>query len=144
MNGLPQHVRSKLASHFQGFDLDGIEIRHGIPRHVRMFAAVEPVAYASGNILYFSDGAYDPRSERGIALIGHEVAHSMQYAESGKWRFRMKYLGHYVRNRMRGMAARESYESIPFEEEARRIQNRIQEDLLGISGRRVRHGAVRV
>jgi hypothetical protein len=107
---------------------------------VRLFAAIEPLAYTSGNVLYFSGGAYDPRSEAGIALIGHEVAHSRQYAESGKWRFRLKYLSCYLRNRMKGMNSLESYESIPFEEEARRIQNLIHDDLENRSGRRFSRG----
>jgi len=138
MNGLPRHVKNQLSSYFRGFNLDGIEIRAGIPRLVRMFAAVEPRAYASKNVLYFSDGVFDPLSDRGIALIGHEVAHSRQYAETGTWRYRLRYLGHYLRNRLKGMCAAEAYESIPFEEEARRIQDLIRKDLLAVSAGRLR------
>jgi hypothetical protein len=134
MNGLPPHVMKKLASHFEGFDLDRIRILAGIPRYVRMFAAIEPSAYASGHVLYFSEGAYDPRSEEGIALIGHEVTHSRQYAEFGTWRFRLKYLGDYLKNRMKGMTAAEAYRSVSFEKEARRMQSLILGDLRAQSG----------
>ena len=139
MNGLPRHVKKKLKSHFKGFDLDRIQIRTGIPRHVRMFAAIEPRAYASGSILYFSEGVYDPRSKAGIALIGHEVTHCRQYAEFRTWRFRLRYLGHYLKNRMKGMTPADAYESIPFDQEARRMQSLILSDLHVRSGRQVPH-----
>jgi len=139
MNGLPGHVKKQLASHFKGFDLDRIQIRTGIPRHVRMFAAIEPRAYASGSILYFSEGVYDPRSEAGIAFIGHEVTHSRQYAEFGAWRFRLRYLGHFFKNRMKGMNPVDAYESIPFEHEARRMQSLIRNDLHAKSAKPVPH-----
>jgi hypothetical protein len=139
MNVLPQHVKKKLAMHFEEFDLDRIQIRTGIPRLVRMFAAIEPKAYASGNNLYFSEGVYDPRSEEGIALIGHEVTHSRQYAEFGTWRFRIRYLGYYLNNRMKGMTPADAYESIPFEKEACRVQILIRNDLHAKSAKPVPH-----
>jgi Domain of unknown function (DUF4157) len=40
--------------------------------------ALDAVAYAHGENLHFKPGAYDPESEAGRELIGHELAHVMQ------------------------------------------------------------------
>lgn len=39
---------------------------------------VEAVAYAQGEDLYFAPGTYQPQSEQGRELIGHELAHVVQ------------------------------------------------------------------
>jgi hypothetical protein len=118
-------VKHTLAAFFPDLNLSRIRVREGIPWYVRG----DPLAYADRNRLYFRPGAYRPDAIEGMALIGHELMHSRQYRELGTWRFRMRYLASYFRNRLRGMSAREAYLEIPFEIEARAVEEQIRRAL---------------
>ncbi len=53
-------------------------------------------------------------------LIAHELVHVRQYAEQGRARFVMRYVGHYLRLLARLRSHRAAYLAIPAEIEARR------------------------
>jgi hypothetical protein len=126
---LPQAVQELLAPHFPDFDLRRVRIHHGIPPHIRLFAVIIPSAYTSGYDLHFAPGAYDTDSIEGLALIAHEIAHSIQYERHGKVRFQLLYLLHYVANKRKAMSDLHAYEEIPFEREARAKEQEVLERL---------------
>lgn len=72
---LPAHVR-RIMEHVLGVDFSSVRVHVGPEA-----AAAGALAYARGNDLYFSPGHYDPSSQRGLALIGHELAHVVQQAQ---------------------------------------------------------------
>ena len=57
--------------------------------------------------------------EHDSGLLAHELVHVRQWRERGAVRFLWRYLGSYVRGRLRGLAHRDAYAAIPFEHEAR-------------------------
>jgi hypothetical protein len=69
---LPPALRAKMEMAF-ATDFADVRIHEGGEA-----AAMGAVAYAHGNDLHFAPGAYDPTSEAGQALIGHELAHVVQ------------------------------------------------------------------
>ena len=122
---LPPDVQRLLAPHFPGFDLRKIRVHLTIPRHVRLFAVINPAAYTAGNHIHFAPGAYDDASIAGIALIAHEVTHCLQYRKYGRVPFQLLYLMHYLANKKRGMSDAQAYEAIPFEIEARQKEREV-------------------
>ena len=116
---LPPDVQRLLAPHFPGFDLRQIRVHLTIPRHVRLFAVINPAAYTAGDHIHFAPDAYDDASVAGLALIAHEVTHCLQYRKYGRVQFQLLYLMHYLANKKRGMSDAQAYEEIPFEVEAR-------------------------
>lgn len=66
----------------------------------------------------------DPSSSAsyGVGLLGHEIAHSMQFRQFGVAGFYGKYLADWATNG-------QGYPGIPFEKAAFRMENRIQNDL---------------
>lgn len=57
-------------------------------------------------------------------LIAHEVVHVRQWRELGVFRFLVRYLGSYLRARLRGQNHRAAYWAIPLEVEAREVSRR--------------------
>lgn len=57
--------------------------------------------------------------EHDAGLLGHELVHVQQWREHGALRFVSRYLGEYLRNRLRGMRHWPAYAAISFEAEAR-------------------------
>jgi hypothetical protein len=123
---LPDHVKAILAPYFPGFDLDQIRVYEGIPFYVTMDAT----AYTDGNNIFFKPGAFDPHSIEGIALIGHEVTHSVQFQQHGKWRFRARYLTNWSKQYTQHRNFNHAYYYNEFEIEARAMEDRIYSDLL--------------
>ncbi|HEX4946497.1 MAG TPA: DUF4157 domain-containing protein [Blastocatellia bacterium] len=123
---LPDHVKTILAPYFPGFDLDQIRIHEGIPFYVTMDAT----AYTDGNNIFFKPGAFNPDSIEGIALIGHEVTHSVQFQRHGKWRFRASYLTNWGKQYTQHRNFGHAYYYNEFEIEARAMEDRIFSDLL--------------
>lgn len=123
---LPDHVKKILAPYFPTFDLAQIRIFEGIPFYVTMDAT----AYTDGNHIFFKPGAFDPDSIEGIALIGHEVTHSVQFQTCGKWRFRASYLRNWARQLQTHRTFAHAYFYNEFEVEARAMEQRILDDLL--------------
>ena len=118
---LPEEVVALLTPFFPGFDLRRIRICEGIPRYL----LGDPVGYANGYKIYFAPGAYRVDTIEGLSLIAHEVAHCLQYHNHGVWRFRARYLAAYFKNRMSGMNHLRAYRSIPFEIEAREVEEQV-------------------
>ena len=118
---LPEEVVALLTPFFPGFDLSRIRVCEGIPRYL----LGDPVGYADRYRIYFAPGAYRVDTIEGLSLIAHEVAHCLQYHKHGAWRFRARYLASYFKNRMRGMDHLKAYRSIPFEIEAREVEEQV-------------------
>lgn len=72
---LPDAVRGKMERSF-GADFSGVSV-HQDGRAGAMGAQ----AYAQGEHVHFAGGQYDPSSQAGQALIGHELAHVVQQRE---------------------------------------------------------------
>ena len=72
---LPPAVQAKMEASF-GADFSAVRIHEG-PRS----AAIGARAYAQGTDIHFAPGEYQPDSERGQALLGHELAHVVQQAQ---------------------------------------------------------------
>lgn len=123
---LPDHVKEILAPYFPNFDLEQIRVYEGIPFYVTMDAS----AFTNGNNLFFKPGAYDPDSVEGIALIGHEVTHSVQFQRHGKWRFRASYVTNWGKQYKAYRNFNHAYFYNEFEIEARAMEDRIYNDLL--------------
>ncbi|HEX5736323.1 MAG TPA: DUF4157 domain-containing protein [Blastocatellia bacterium] len=115
---LPDNLKAVLTPHFPDQDLSGIVIHLSIPWYVRKFAKITPAAYTSGNKIYFAPGQYDPNSVNGVGRIAHEIAHTLQYSQYGKVRFRVKYLRYFFKNKRKRLCDDEAYRAIPFEKEA--------------------------
>ena len=118
---LPEEVVALLTPFFPGFDLSRIRVCEGIPRYL----LGDPVGYADRYRIYFAPGAYRVDTIEGLSLIAHEVAHCLQYHRHGAWRFRARYLAAYFKNRMSGMNHLRAYRSIPFEIEAREVEEQV-------------------
>ncbi len=73
---LPDDLRTRLESSLAS-DLSAVRVHTGGPSGVAA-RAVGAVAYATGQDIHFGDGAYQPGSTSGDALIAHEVAHTVQ------------------------------------------------------------------
>lgn len=122
---LSEAARRALEPYFPDLDLSRVRIYEGIPWYVRG----APLAYTDRNRIFIQPGSYAPDDAAGLALIGHELVHSEQYRREGKWRFRARYLASYFRNRLSGMPARLAYLRIPYEVEARAVEEEILRNL---------------
>jgi hypothetical protein len=69
---LPQAVRAKMEAGF-GTDFSDVRIHVG-PQAARVGAA----AFTTSNDIYFAPGRYEPHSQQGQRLLGHELAHVVQ------------------------------------------------------------------
>jgi hypothetical protein len=69
---LPDAVRHKM-EHALGADFAAVRIHEG--RHA---AAMGAVAYTRGSDIHFAPGKYDPESQAGQELLGHELVHVVQ------------------------------------------------------------------
>jgi hypothetical protein len=130
IDALPECVKNLLAPYFPGLDLGLIRLRAGLPWYVPMRAD----AYADSDCIYFARGKYDPHSAEGIALIGHEVAHCLQYRRFGKWRFRALYVSSWAVGLRRHLSLGKAYASNRFEREAALLQRKIYRDLYEVFG----------
>ena len=71
-DALPGPVQTKMERSF-GADFSSVRVHQD-----ERAASLGAVAYAQGDHLHFQPGRYDPSSETGQALIGHELAHVVQ------------------------------------------------------------------
>ena len=122
---LPTEAIRALQPFFPTFDLARIRLREGIPRYV----IGEPLGYVEGSTIYLRKGVFQPETTDGLALLAHEIAHCQQYERLGTRRFLVRYVWAYCRNRLRGMNHDAAYRDIPFEIEARRIEDFVFETL---------------
>lgn len=119
-----------LGPYFPGFELGKIDVQEGLP----WFASSGTDAMTFGNKIYVRSD--EPNSSSGVALLGHEITHSTQYARDGWLGFFAKYGSAYVSNRMGGMDSFKAYQNIPYEAQAFKMGDRVTADLAaqGASG----------
>jgi Domain of unknown function (DUF4157) len=72
---LPGGVRSKMERAFSA-DFSAVRVHEGAQAPGK-----GALAYAQGADLFFAPGRFDPHSESGQELLGHELAHVVQHAE---------------------------------------------------------------
>lgn len=72
---LPSEVQTRM-EHAFGADFSAVRIHEG--PHV---AALGALAYTQGTEVHFAPGQYAPHTERGLELLGHELAHTLQQAQ---------------------------------------------------------------
>ena len=116
---LPPDAVRALQPFFPAFDLTRVRLREGIPRYV----IGEPLGYVEGRTIYLRKGVFQPETTDGLALLAHEIAHCQQFERVGTLRFLLRYGWAYGWNRLRGMNHNAAYLNIPFEIEARLIED---------------------
>ena len=72
---LPDALRAQMERAL-GADFSAVRIHHG-----RQAEAMGALACTQGSDIHFAPGQYDPHSQRGQALLGHELAHVVQQAQ---------------------------------------------------------------
>jgi len=70
---LPSHVQAKMESSF-GTDFSGVNIHTNSGQATNIGA----LAYTQGNDVHFAPGQFNPGTQKGQELIGHELTHVMQ------------------------------------------------------------------
>jgi uncharacterized protein DUF4157/HNH/ENDO VII superfamily nuclease len=80
-SGIPRPLREWL-ERFTGHDLSDVRIR--ADRHAAAAAERHGAeAFTQGKDIFFAAGAYAPGSREGARLVAHEVAHTVQQAQTG-------------------------------------------------------------
>ncbi|MFN6945480.1 MAG: DUF4157 domain-containing protein [Cytophagaceae bacterium] len=69
---MPEHVQAKMESSF-GTDFSDVNIHTG-----EQASSVGALAYAQGNDIHFAPGQYNPETQSGQELLGHELTHVVQ------------------------------------------------------------------
>ncbi|MFN6947247.1 MAG: DUF4157 domain-containing protein [Cytophagaceae bacterium] len=69
---MPEHVQAKMESSF-GTDFSNVNIHTG-----EQASSVGALAYAQGNDIHFAPGRYNPETQSGQELLGHELTHVVQ------------------------------------------------------------------
>ena len=72
---LPEDVQAQMETAF-GADFSAVRIHEG-----PQAAAVGALAYTQGTDIHFQPGQYNPHSQRGRELLGHELAHVIQQSQ---------------------------------------------------------------
>jgi hypothetical protein len=75
---LPESIRHGMEV-TMGADFSQVRIHTGA--HVQGIGAV---AYTQGDDIHFASGAYQPHTDDGLRLIGHELAHVVQQRAGAK------------------------------------------------------------
>jgi|GEM_PF-1223620 len=125
---LPQHVIDILEFHFPGFDFENIETHQGFPWYI--LDSFEADAFTNGYDIYFKNKKYDPCTAEGIALIGHEIEHSVQYGKTflSRARYRRTYAIE-LKKLWETMDFNDAIKNIPYEKDASKKQNDIREHI---------------
>jgi hypothetical protein len=72
---MPEEVRGRMETAF-GVDFSPVRIHEGPQAE-----AVGALAYTQGTDIHFAPGQYQPASQRGQELLGHEMAHVVQQSQ---------------------------------------------------------------
>lgn len=72
-NNLPEDLQTKMEDSF-GQDFSGVKIQKDSQEAVNLNA----LAFTEGDSIHFAPGKFDPSSESGQELIGHELTHVVQ------------------------------------------------------------------
>lgn len=75
-SGMPDETLNKMSNSF-GTDFSDVNIHQGSQSAVDAGA----LAYTQGNDIHFAPGQYDPSSQSGLELLGHELTHVVQQRE---------------------------------------------------------------
>src|SRR6056297_2711840 len=73
---MPNDVQSKMENSF-GEDFSDVNIH----KDSEQAPSLGALAYTQGNDIHFAPGQYDPGSQKGQELLGHELAHVVQQRE---------------------------------------------------------------
>lgn len=83
-----------------------------------------PVAAMTlGRRIFLGEDNHSPTELR--RLLVHELVHARQWRQAGATRFLRRYVGDYLRGRLRGSGHAEAYRNIRYEAEARRIAHMV-------------------
>jgi hypothetical protein len=74
-NPMPAAVQAKMENAF-GADFSAVRVHQG-----PQAASIGALAYTQGADVHFAPGQYDPGSQRGQELLGHELAHVVQQSQ---------------------------------------------------------------
>ncbi len=74
-NKMPEDIQAKM-EHTMGADFSNVNIHEGSKA-----SDVGALAYAQGNDIHFAQGQYNPASQDGQKLLGHELTHVVQQRE---------------------------------------------------------------
>jgi len=103
-----------------GVDPERLLIREARPWFERLILR-RPAAIALPYVVYVHTRAYNrPRADL-TPLVVHELVHVSQWREEGYFRFAVRYLGDYLRGRLRHQSHAEAYRAIGYEIEARAL-----------------------
>lgn len=73
---LPNEVRNFYEPRF-GYDFSNVRV-HTDSNAAKSAQSINALAYTAGNNIVFNKGQYEPNSEKGKRLLGHELTHVMQ------------------------------------------------------------------
>jgi Domain of unknown function (DUF4157) len=119
LDPLPVYARQELAPFFPGFDLNRIDVQFGIPFIITALSPISPAAVTLGDTVYVAEGAYSPETPEGLALLAHEITHSVQYDQLGLAGFLWRYSGAYESGKGNGLTGDAAYSNIYLEVLAR-------------------------
>ncbi len=88
---MPKELQAKMETAFNS-DFSAVRIHHGSSA-----GALGARAYTQGTNIHFAPGEYDPGSEKGQSLLGHELAHVVQQSQ-GRVRSTMQAKGVGINN----------------------------------------------
>ncbi|MBT8164532.1 MAG: hypothetical protein KJO97_03200 [Acidimicrobiia bacterium] len=101
-----------------GVDPERLLIREARPWFERLVLR-RVAAIALPYVVYVHSRTYLQPREDLTKLVVHELVHVSQWREDGYLRFAARYVGDYLRERMRGRSHDEAYRSIRYEVDAR-------------------------
>jgi hypothetical protein len=105
-------------------DVERLLVREARPWFER-FVLRRVEAIALPYVVYVRRRSYTRPRHQITSLIIHEVVHVSQWREEGYFRFARRYLGDYLRGRLRGMSHGDAYRAIGYEVEARALTARL-------------------
>ena len=112
--------RSALAVRCGFDDFDRIVVRPA-PRWMARLWHGPVAAMTVASTIYLRPGLEGTDPDVLARLLVHELVHVRQWRELGRIRFVARYVGDYLRHRLRGLSHPDAYASIRYEVEARRI-----------------------
>ncbi len=103
-------------------------VLHGIRPLIAFFALRRRASgIALGRRIYVRQNLFGRDGHLPLVLVTHEVAHVVQYLRDGTLPFLIRYLTEYLGARLKGLADREAYLSISYEEQARYVERFLDE-----------------
>jgi hypothetical protein len=126
---LSRRLKELLSPFFPTLDLDKVVlVDDGLCFGRILVAMLNASAITFWNKIYFRRGI-NQSTERGIGIISHELVHVAQYKEMGFFKLIIRYLGEYVKNRLRGEDRVSAYMNVCFEREAYMSEAEILKEL---------------